>query len=66
MTAELVRATLEDMKLSKLGEWITATIGETLTALAQDTNEQRLRTAASRNHGAARAGRECSLTETAR
>jgi len=46
MTAELVRATLEDMKLSKLGEWITAT-GETLTyhprhALAQETNEQRL------------------------
>jgi len=53
MTAERVRATLEDM-ISKLGEWITATVGETLTyhprhALAQDTNEQRLRTAASRN-----------------
>jgi len=47
MTAERVRATLKDMKLSKLGEWITATVVETLTyhprhALAQDTNEQRL------------------------
>ena len=30
-TAERVRARLEDMKLSKLGEWIAATVGETLT-----------------------------------
>jgi putative transposase len=30
-TAERVRATLDAMKLSKLGEWIAATVGETLT-----------------------------------
>ena len=31
VTAQRVRATLDDMKLSKLGEWIAATVGETLT-----------------------------------
>ena len=31
MTAERVGATLDDMKLSKLGKWIAATVGETLT-----------------------------------
>ena len=31
VTARRVRATLDDMKLSKLGEWIAATVGETLT-----------------------------------
>jgi transposase-like protein len=30
-TAERVRARLEDMKLSKLAEWIAATVGETLS-----------------------------------
>jgi putative transposase len=31
MTAERVRATLDEVKLSKLSEWISATVGETLT-----------------------------------
>ena len=31
MTAEQVRTILDVMKLSKLGEWIAATVGETLT-----------------------------------
>jgi hypothetical protein len=29
-TAQRVRATLEDMKLSKLGDWVTTTVAETL------------------------------------